>query len=829
MAANAGNSLNKLVQTSIVGNNILAKVEAIATENAETLKVVKEDVSEMRSSITVIKDLLTTQNKILLEIKSAIQMSGAGAGATSTAVGGLDAAGAGAAGGGPTLPPMNIAGNLSIDASKNGGAGGAGSFGSIIAMAGAVALAATILGLISVTTPTEMLMKFGVALATVGVLMLIAPAFTNIMKILSTMKISVSEEISGGFEGMELGLGMSGQGSDIVGMMAAAGGAFVSLILMSTAIVASSHILRLTYGEMDLIPKLGMAILISLALAPMALGFGFVLNALSGMKKEASGSATAGLIGGSFSSSSSDIMGMIAAVGGAFVSLIAMSVAIVASSYILAGMPSDESLIEKAMVAGVVSLAMIPLAFAFGMLLKAMSFAGPNPATAAIMVAGAAIALPLMMGGLGLGIRALNLTMPDTYPMLPEWEWLAKFSLIALIAGVVFYAVGQVVKGMGFKDLVIAGLAIPVAFGGLALGVRAWSMFAPDASAYANPMDPIWAWKMGLSLLAFTLPMFVLGKLGLPGVIAGALGLTLLMGAIGAGLWLFDFAAPDDPVGVANTIATSVLQPFYAVIDLVKYFIDQIPIDQAGAIGMALLKVGAGYAAFTLAVQGSSGIGSVLGGALNFVGNIFDGLSKALGGEAQQKATDILIILANNADKLRNLGKPLKEIGAGFAAIAMANQPALEKARKFLKDLDSYNFNKQAAQLERIATSFNSISDATNKMNIEAINSTNELFKTINESISSGSQNSINDLRDMLVDILDGMAAASRAMTGSGNAFTQGVAKIIDKVKGEGEQAGEAGGSGDIQNTQQLVSALKDLQDTLSGTLPVYVTNQSGY
>ena len=522
-------------------------------------------------------------------------------------------------------------------------------------------------------------------------------------------------------------------------------------------------------------------------------------------------------------------MGMLVAVGGAFVSLMAMSIAIVASSYILAGMPADQSLIQKALVAGIIGLAMVPIAYAFGFLVKAMSFAGPNPITALVMIAGAALALPLMMGGFGLGLRALNATMPDSYPMLPEWEWLAKFSLIALVAGVVFYAVGQVVKGMGFKDLIIAGLAIPVAFGGLALGVRAWSMFAPDASAYANPMDPIWAWKMGLSLLAFTLPMFVLGKLGLPGVIAGALGLTLLMGAIGAGLWLFDFAAPDDPVSVANTIATSVLQPFYAVIDLVKYFIDQIPIDQAGAIGMALLKVGAGYAAFTLAVQGSSGIGNVLGGALNFVGNIFDGLSKALGGEAQQKATDILIILANNADKLRNLGKPLKEIGAGFAAIAMANQPALQKARTFLKDLDSHNFNKQAEQLERIAKSFNSISDATNKMNIEAINSTNELFKTINESISSGSQNSIDELRKMLVDILDGMSDASRAMTGSGNAFTQGVAKIIDKVKGNDEPGAEGASSGGVQSNQDLVAVLKELQDALSGTLPVYVTNQSGY
>ena len=826
MAAKSGNPLNKLVQTSIIGNNILSKVEAIATENAETLKIVQEDVTEMRSSITVIKDLLTTQNKILLEIKSAIQMSGgSGGAATETAVGGLDAAGAGGA---PPLPDMNLSNNLAMTFNGEKAAAG-GSFGSIIAMAGAVALAATILGLISVSSPTEMLMKFGTALATVGVLMLMAQPFTKVMEILSGMKFSLSAEQSAGFEGMEAAVGGSVAGADIFGMMAAIGGSLWAMSAMAIGIVTASYILSLMPDPSGgLLMKLGLAVVVSMALVPAALAFSFALNALSKMKFEVSGNANALLAGAGGSASGADLPGMAAAIGGSFMSLVLMSVGIVMASYILSTMPSDPSLIQKAMIAGIVSLAMIPLAFAFGMLIKAMSFAGPNPATAAIAVAGAAIALPLMMGGIGLGIRALNATMPDTYPMLPDWEWLGKFSLIALMAGVVFYAIGQVVKGMGFKDLIVAGLAIPVAFAGLALGIRAWSMFAPSEADYSSPMDPIWAWKMGLSLLAFTLPIFVLGKIGPQGVLVGTIGLVLLMGAIGAGLWLFNAVAPDNVEEVAAKISVSLMQPFYAIVDFISYFVEKIPVEQAGAIAMALLKVGAGYAAFVLAVQGSSGIGNMLGGALNFVGNIFDGLSKGLGGEAQQKATDILLLLANNATKIKGLGGPLKDIGAAFAGIAAVNQTALDKAKTFLIKLDEHNYKKQAAQLERIAASFKGISDATNSMNIEAINATDELFKTINESILSGSIDTIDKMREMLVDILEGMADASKAMSGSGNMFEKGVKKLVgaaDKDKESGAAANsETGG-----NNSELIEAINNLEMVLTGTLPVYVTNQEGY
>ena len=829
MASNSGNTLNRLLQTSIVGNNILGKIEDIANENAETLKIVQEDVSEMRTNMVAIKDLLTTQNKILLEIKSALSTQGGGgmpggaAGgdpATDAAVGGLSAA---------SMPNINMSNSLSI--SKSGGpAAGVGSFASIVGMAAAVTLAAGILGMISTSTPEEMLKKFGTALATVGVLMLMAPSFTKILQVLSTMKMSVSEDMSAGFEGIEAGFGVGIQSTDIVGIVAAIGGAFSALIAMSAGVVASAYILNMMPDPNgDLLMKIGLAVLVSIALVPAALAFSFALNALAGMKKEASANASIPGIGAGFSSSSSDIMGMVAALGGAFLSLIAMSGGIVLASYILSRMPADDDLIEKAMVAGIVSLAMIPLAFAFGMLLKAMSFAGPNPATAAIMVAGAAIALPLMMGGLGLGIRALNATMPDTYPMLPDWPWLGQFALIALIAGVVFYAIGETVKGMTLKELGLAALAIPVAFGGLALGVRAWSMFAPDGEdAYKNPMDPMWAWKMGLSLLAFTLPIFVLGKLGLQGVLIGTLGLVLLMGAIGAGLALFNWAAPDNVEEVAAKISVSLMQPFYAVVDFIAYFTEKIPVEQAGAIALALLKVGAGWAAFTLAVQGSQGIGNVLGGALNFVGNIFDGLSKALGGEAQQKATDILILLANNATKIQKLGGPLTKIGAAFASIAMVNQPALEKAKKFLIKLDEHNYNKQAAQLERIAESFKGISDATNSMNIEAIRATDELFQTINESILAGSEDTIDQLREMLVDILEGMAKASKAMAGSGNAFEKGVDKLTKAANKDtgGATGGESSAGG---NNPELVKAIKNLEMALTGTLPVYVTNNGGY
>lgn len=800
MASNSGNSLNRLFQTSVVSNNILGKIEDIANENAETLKVIQEDVSEMRTDTVAIKDLLTVQNKILLEIKE-------GLGVTKDT---------------SERKTQSILNGFSMDKMPNlsGGGASSGAMGMVVGMAAAIALAATILGFIAISDPMQMLMKFGVALATVGVLFLMAGPFVKLLDAFGSMKTNVS------FKSEEMGMDASAQGTDIMGMVASFGGAFASLIAMSLGVVAASHILRLMPDAGgDLLMKMGLAIAVSIALVPAALAFTSVLNALSEMKMSANISLPSGVGGGA---EQFDITGAIMSIGGAFVSLMLMSASIVVASRILTLMPTDESLIGKAMIAGIIGLAMVPIAFAFGAIIKAMASVGMNPATAIIAIAGATVALPLMMGAFGLGIRALNATMPDTYPILPEWEWLAKFALIALVAGGVFYAVGQVVKGMGMGDLIVAGLAIPVAFAGLALGIRVWSKLAPSEADYSNPMDPMWALKMGLSLLAFTLPIFVLGKLSPVAVLTGTVGLVLLMGAIGAGLALFDLAAPDNVEEVAAKISVSLMQPFYAIVDFISYFIQKIPVEQAGTIGMALLKVGAGWAAFTLAVQGSQGIGNVLGGALNFVGNIFDGLSKALGGEAQQKATDILILLANNATKIQKLGGPLTKIGEAFAAISIVNQPALDKAKRFLIKLDEHNYNKQANQLERIAASFKGISEATNSMNVEAIQATDKLFQTINESILAGSEDAIEELREMLVDILEGMADASRAMTGSGNAFTQGVANIINTVKGKEENGTVAEGM-QGENNPELVRVLKNLEMAMSGTLPVYVTNNGGY
>ena len=795
----AGNFFNKMMQSSVVGNNIMEKMLVIAEQNAETLKTVQTDVSNMASSMSVIEDLLTVQNKILLEIKDAVGGSGSKDASQKKNEGVLN---------GFSLDKIPLLG---------GGGGATGAMGAIVGMAAAVALAATLIGFIPVSTPTEMLMKFGAALATVGVLSLMAIPFVQLLKAFGGMKNSFS------FSSEQAGVEASGEQMDIMGMVMSFGGAFVSLIAMSVAVVAASHIMRLMYGGPDLMIKLGLAVMVSIALVPAALAFTFVLNALSKMKMGMNISLPSGVGGGG---EQFDIMGAVMSIGGAFVSLMLMSISIVAASHILRLMPSDPSIIDKAIIAGVVGLAMVPIALAFGFLIKAMASVGMNPMTAIIAIAGAAVALPLMMGAFGLGMRALNETMPDTYPTLPDWEWLAKFGLMALVAGGVFYIVGSVVKGMGLPGVILAGLAMPVAFAGLALGIRAWSMFAPSDADYANPMDPLWALQMGLSLLAFSLPMFVLGKLGPLGVISGAAGIVLLMGAIGAGLSAFNFLAPDDPIEVARIISNSLIQPFYAIVDFISYFASKIPLEQAGDIALALLKVGGGYAAFVLAVQGSQGVGNVIGGALNFVGNMFDGFSKLLGGEEQQKATDILIILANNAAKLKGLGAPLAKIGAAFGAIAMVNQTALQKAKQFLIKLDDHSYDKQADQLERIAASFQGISDATNSMNVEAIRATDDLFKTINESIASGSQDTIESLKEMLVDVLEGMSEASRAMTGSGNAFTQGVANIIDKVKGN-KEGGEAAstGEGNIGSPQELAAAIKSLESSLKGTLDVYVVN----
>jgi flagellin-specific chaperone FliS len=822
----------KAIQNSIIGNNILSKIEGIAETNQAIISKVSETVTGIASSLTQITGLILIQNKILTQIRDGLAKNSTPAKdkAQSAATGGFDFSGL-AKHGGKLLKGV----------------------GTIVAMAAAVALAAGIFMLIPVDSPQVMLLKFGAALATVGVLYLIAPVFTKLMATLGSMKMTASLEY-GDVKG-------SVGATDIMGMVFAAGGAFISMILMSVAIVASAKILSFM-PDLDM-SKLFSAVVVSLALLPMAVAFVGIMYILSTMKS----SMSVNVAGAGGSTAGSDIMGMAIAMGGAFIAMILMSIALVATAYILKLMPDDTSLIKKAVIAGVIGLAMIPVAIAFGFLLKAFGTIGSNPIAVALALGAAVIALPLMMGALGLGVRALNLTMPSTYPTMPPLDWLLSFGILAVIGAAIFYGLSRAVKDLGLGGFIMTAIAIPVMFGAIAVGLWVWEKMRPEKIDYDNPIDPIWAFQMGLSLLAFTIPVagiaFLNNKLGVQSVIVGIIGMAALMGAIGAGLKAFEFLGPDDPVAVAKTMSTVLMAPFMALTDTLAYFMNTIGLDNMGSLALGLIEVGAAWAIFATAVSAAgvggavgdsvSAIASIPGAVVGGVTNIIkDGYAFLTGSErepekaAQPKGVELLLILADNSSKIQGLVKPMS--GVADAAVKFTNfsEKSFFGVRVLLSDLSKYATNtKRMTRLEKhmgiLSTQWKNIATAQNSMDVEGITETTKMFKELNNFVNTSDvENVLTKLGEMFEKMTEALEESNKQ---GGNEMIKTLKELKDKLLGNETASTTAANTANIaptiagttttapvaqnNNTADLQVAFKNLENLLSGTLKVQVVSNS--
>jgi len=822
--------IGKLTQNSILGNNILSKIEGIASGNAEKLTNIDSNVNSMSTSLDKITELISVQNKILEQIRDVVVSKGGEKKSTGVAVGGFDFK------------------SIGKSASKAIGAG----IG-IVAMAAAISLAAGIFMMIPSAPSKDILTKFGIALGTVGVLMLMAPAFSKLIASLGSIK-STSTISYGGAD-------ISTSGIDIMGIVASVGGAFISLLAMSAGIVASASILQYMPADKTLYPKLGMAILVAVALVPVAFAFTQVMSILANMKSSTD-LEVSGIGGGS--KSGSDIMGMVAAIGGTFISLIAMSGAIVAAAYILQYMPNDESVMKKALIAGVIGFAMIPVAFAFGAIIESMSSIASNPMAVAIAVAGAAIALPLMMGALGLGIHALNATMPDTYPALPEWKWLGQLAVLAAIGTLVFYGVSKAVADLSVKGFIMTALGIPVLFGALAAGIYLWNLLGPGADAdYSNPIDTEWAFKTAIGLLAFVIPLAALAlvsKMGPQALLLGTLGISLLMGAIAAGLWLFDKFGPDDPAAVATTFGEVMLAPFNVLADTLSHFMNKIGIENMGPLALGLTKLGAGWAAFVAAVSVGNvaqSIGSFVSGSIdavkdlgNSIANLWTGGDSAAA-ENKDTALDLITKIGKNINVIQKAGPALTAMSSAMAKFAKYTEDDFDPVHNILFQMErlgdpdsrakrygSSTKNGERYGIENTLKIFDRAIESSNKLsNIQGAQKTKELFQELNNIMAN--PNSLEGMRLMIqlfMQIATSMEAAGEAMDGSSN----GLATLVNAFNKVSNKIGDTVGLNSNNSTstpqvpssnkgpRDLIAAIKRLETVMSGTQRVLVVNQEG-
>ena len=286
---------------------------------------------------------------------------------------------------------------------------------------------------------------------------------------------------------------------------------------------------------------------------------------------------------------------MFALAGLTALSMMAIAITLVISGAIFALMPTISG--AQFLTALAIAVIMVPAAFAFMMIMKAI-----KGATNKELVFGA-IAIPLIAIAL-VGVAyafmlfpkdAANLAAPD-----PLWTLKSAFAIGLFAIG--FYFIMKAIKGANVIELIYGGLAIPI----IAIGLLAVAWIFQGLSAikeYLAP-EPMWVLKAGFALLIFAIPFFIVSKaikgMGPKELLFMTLAIPVVAFGVLATAWIFqglsgiEYFAPEPEWVLKSGLAIVI---FGAVIWLSSKTIGKM---SAGKITKAL--IGVAVAAFAIII-----------------------------------------------------------------------------------------------------------------------------------------------------------------------------------------------------------------------------------
>ena len=160
-----------------------------------------------------------------------------------------------------------------------------------------------------------------------------------------------------------------------------------------------------------------------------------------------------------------------------------------------------------------------------------------------------------------------------------------------------FAKILKVIKRVSVKDLVMAGIALPIiaaAIVGIAYIFQALGSI-PGYEEFAPPLE--WSLKVGAAILSFVVPFILVAlaanKIGIKGIALGALSMIAIAGAILATAWIFsvlpgDFSAPPIDWSINAAIAITAFAIPMAVIGLLSLALTPVGL-LLGAVGIILL------------------------------------------------------------------------------------------------------------------------------------------------------------------------------------------------------------------------------------------------
>lgn len=372
--------------------------------------------------------------------------------------------------------------SLETKTDKDGASLSATSKGGFLGVAGALL---GLLGMLSIVVMSSYLLQLMGQPS--GMQILTALAISVLFIPLAYAYTLIARELAKGVGTQKVGMkGMSFSGTDTSGIWAMAGAGLLALVGMIGVVVLSSWLL-MAVGQpsgMQLLIAIGVAII----MIPLAFALGKIMKTLAENKVKG------------------DMEG-VKMVGMALLVLVTGVVGLVAASWILQ-MVNTNLTAKHFIVAILVGISMIPVAFAMGMLLNSLTKAGIEPNMKGVgMILMAGLALAVMAGAI-VGAAWLLLALPDPNEMLakmPPFLWAVTVGL-AMVAFAFSYAlILNAMKGASIGEMLLAGAALVIM--ALAILGVAW-MFTHLPDTWNGP-DFMWSLKIGVALLVFAIP-FVL-------------------------------------------------------------------------------------------------------------------------------------------------------------------------------------------------------------------------------------------------------------------------------------------------------------------------------
>ena len=208
-----------------------------------------------------------------------------------------------------------------------------------------------------------------------------------------------------------------------------------------------------------------------------------------------------------------------------------------------------------------------------------------------------------------------------------------------------------------------------------AIGILAVAWIFQYLPEKTTAPDLGWSVDAALSLVIFGVPLVLLGLAALPSA-----GLALLLGAAGmiliAGtIWVVAHIFSNLPTGFAagaKEASTALFAPIDAMTMSLALMKDKIGIENMIPLGKGLLAISAGWLALSAAMTGKA-IGDVIGKVAGVVGNVVDSLTPDFLKSAKEDGPFALLdMLISKSDGLIKIGPAVGAIGAGMLSISMA-------------------------------------------------------------------------------------------------------------------------------------------------------------